>query len=148
MTEELNLKSMENEKKPNNGKKGVALLVVGIIVLVAIIVFLVMTIFVSPARGDNWYAVFLSNGQTYFGQISKQNSDLIVLKKVHYLQMQQVPPLEEGQEPESQLSLMSVKDELHSPEDEIQINRDHVLYTQKLREDSQVITGIKERSGQ
>ncbi len=148
MTEELTFKSMENEKKSNNGKKGIALLVVGIIVLVAIIVFLVMTIFISPARGDNWYALFLTNGQTYFGQISKQNSDLIVLKDVHYLQMQQVPPLEEGEEPQSQLSLMSVKDEIHSPEGEVQINRDHVLYVQKLRENSQIISGIKEQAKQ
>jgi len=94
---------METKEKKTNGKRGVVLLVAGIIILAAIVVFLVVTIFVSPAKANNWYAVFLTNGRTYFGNIV-----------------------------------------LHSPENEMQINRDHILYFQKLREDSQVVASIEQ----
>lgn len=148
MSEELNSKIMENETKPSNGKKSVTLLVVGIIILVAIIVFLVLTIFVSPNKEGSWSAVSLINGRTYFGQITRQNSEVINLENVHYLQMQQVPAQEEGQEPESQLSLMSIKEELHSPVGEMQINRDQVLFIQELKSDSQVVATIKQQLGE
>ncbi len=128
--------------KAANGKKGLVLLIVGIIVLVAIIAFLVMTIFVSPVKGSAWYGVFLTNGRTYFGHIVKQNSQTIVLRDVYYLQVQQVAPTEEGIEPQPQITVVSVEADLHNPENERQINRQHVLYVQKLAQDSQVISTI------
>ncbi|MBU4369837.1 hypothetical protein KKG58_03705 [Patescibacteria group bacterium] len=129
-----------------NGKKGLVLLVVGIIVLVAIIAFLVMTIFVSPVKGSAWYGIFLTNGRTYFGHIVKQNSQTVVLRDVYYLQVQQIPPTEEGVEPQPQITLINVSDDLHSPESEMQISRAHILYVQKLKESSQVVTTIKQLS--
>ncbi len=130
-----------------NGKKGLVLLVVGIIVLVAIIVFLVMTIFVSPVKGSVWYGVFLTNGRVYFGHIVKQNSQTVVLRDVYYLQVQQTPLAEEeGVEAQPQVTLVNISDEIHNPESEMQISRTHILYVQKLKEDSQVITTIKQLS--
>jgi len=131
--------------KAANGKKGLVLLIVGIIVLIAIIVFLVMTIFVSPVKGSTWYGVFLANGRTYFGHIVKQNSQTIVLQDVYYLQVQQVEPTEGGAEPpQPQISVVSIEADIHAPENEMQINLQHVLYVQKLAEDSQIISTIKQ----
>jgi len=135
---------METKEKNCNGKKGIALLVIGIIILVAIVAFLVVTIFVSPAKANDWYAIFLTNGRTYFGNIVNQNSQTVSLKNAHYLQMQQLDPQVEGEQAQTQLSLMSVSDELHSPENEMQINREHILYYQKLKKDSQVVTSLKQ----
>ncbi|MBL7141480.1 hypothetical protein ISS21_00015 [Patescibacteria group bacterium] len=138
---------LKPKKKNIGGKKGVALLIVGIIILVIIIVFLVLTIFVSPIKGGAWYGVFLTNGRTYFGHIVKQNSQVVVLKDVYYLQVQQLAPTEEEQQPQSQLSLVNVADELHGPESEMQISRTHILYIQKLKEDSQVAMTIEQQLG-
>ena len=129
-----------------NGRKGLVLLVVGIIVLIAIVVFLVVTIFISPVKGGDWYAVFLTNGQTYFGHVVKQNSQVLVLRDVHYLQVQQIAPTEEGQTPQSQFSIVNISDDIHGPESEMQISRIHILYSQKLKEDSQVIILIEQRA--
>jgi len=131
--------------KAANGKKGLVLLIVGIIVLVAIVAFLVMTIFVSPVKGGAWYGFFLTNGRTYFGHIVKQNSQTIVLQDVYYLQVQQLPPTEEGVEPpQPQITVVSVETDLHAPENEMQISRQHAVYVQKLAQDSQIIATIKQ----
>ena len=145
MSENFNSKTMETKEKNGNRKNGVALLVVGIVILVVIVAFLVVTIFVSPAKTNDWYAVFLTNGRTYFGNIVKQNSQTVSLKNIYYLQVQQLDPQVEGEQPQTQLSLMSVADELHSPENEMHINREHILYFQKLRKDSQVVVSIEQK---
>lgn len=129
--------------KTTDGKKRLVLLIVGIIVLVAIIVFFVMTVFVSPTKGGAWYGVFLTNGRTYFGHIVKQNSQIIVLQDVYYLQVQQVPT-EEGVESQPQITVISVESDLHTPVNEMQINRQHVLYVQKLAQDSNIISTIEQ----
>jgi len=129
-----------------NGKKGLIPIVVGIIILVAIIAFLVVTIFISPTKGSAWSGVFLTNGRTYFGHIVKQNSQTVVLKDVYYLQVQQPPLNEEGVEPQPQITLVNVSDDFHNPESEMQISRAHILYVQKLKKDSQVVTTIKQLS--
>ena len=138
---------MENKESMNNGKRGLTLLIFSIIILVAIIVFLIFTIFVSPVKGSDMYAVFLSNGRSYFGQIAKQNSQTVVLRNVFYLQVQQIPATEENAEPQPQLSLINVSDEIHGPESEMQISRNHILFLQKLRKDSQVLKSIEEQAG-
>ncbi len=129
-----------------NGKKGLISLIVGIIILAGIIVFLVMTLFVSPAKEGNIDGVFLTNGRIYFGHIIKQNSQTVVLRDVYYLQVQQTPLVEDGIEPQPQVTLVNISDEIHGPESEIQISRIHILYVQKLKEDSQVVATIKQLS--
>lgn len=136
-----------SEAKKVNGKKGLVLLIFGIIILVAIVAFLIFTIFVSPKAVD-WYAVFLADGRTYFGHLSRQNSQVLVLKDVYYLRVQQSPAEEGKEQPQPQISLVNVSDELYGPENEMQISRQQVLFTQKLRTDSQVVATIEQQKGQ
>lgn len=126
------------------GQKGLILLIVGILILVAVVVFLFFTIFSSSSAGSSFYAVFLTNGRTYFGHIAKQNSNILVLRDVYYLQVQQLEPTEEGVQPQPQLSLVNVSDELHAPESEMTINWAHVLFLQKLQKESQVVSTIEQ----
>ena len=133
-----------NPKGSKCGKTGIIMLIVGVIILIGIITFLVYTVFSSTRGESSWSAVFLTNGRTYFGHVSRQTSDTLVLKDVYYLQVQQLAPQEEGGEPQPQLSIMSIVDELHSPENEMQINRNHVLFIEKLKKDSQVVTTIEQ----
>lgn len=132
------------ETKKANSKKSIVMLIVGIIIIVAIVVFLIFTIFVSPRAGD-WYAVFLTNGRSYFGHVVKQNSQTLILKDVYYLQVQQVAVEKEGEQPQSQISLVNVSDEIHGPESELQITRQQILFIQKLRANSQVVASIEQQ---
>lgn len=97
--------------------------------------------------GENYQAVFLSNGQVYFGQVSNRNSTYVLLKDVYYLQVNQVlQPVAGKKEPEPQQALSLAKlgtSELHKPKDEMYINRDHILFIEDLESDSQVVQAIE-----
>lgn len=136
----------------SKGKKhGLVVLIVGIIILIVLVVVLTF-VFLKPAinqtSSSSWSAVFLTNGRTYFGKIGKETTEFITLDDVYYLQVQQVPPSVEGEESQSQLSLMSIGDEIHGPENFMRINKDHVLFIEKLKANSSVVSSIEQQMNQ
>lgn len=103
----------------------------------------------ATAKPSGYQAVFLTNGQVYFGKISNAQSTYATLTDIFYLQVVQ-PPLQGQQQPgqqpaapQPQISLVKLGNELHGPVDEMQINRDHVLFYEDLKEDGQVVQAIK-----
>jgi len=101
----------------------------------------------STVETAGWQAVFLSNGQVYFGRITSESERKLVLEEIYYLQVtQQIQPTPEGQETQAQqnLSLVKLGNELHGPEDTMRINMDHVLFIEELKEDSSVVSAIKD----
>ncbi len=100
---------------------------------------------------NNYSAVFLSNGQVYFGVISYPKNDklgdsnYIILKDIYYLQvsspLQQAPPNGVKQEPK--LTLVKLGTELHAPEDYMQINSRQIIFIEKLKSDGQVVQAIE-----
>jgi len=137
-----NSDSFSSSKRKNNG---LLTLIVGIIILIILVIALFLVI-LKPAMNQNssWSAVFLTNGRTYFGKIEKENTEFMTLNDVYYLQVQQAPPVAEGEEPQSQLSLMSVGDEIHGPENFMRINKDHVLFIEELKANSSIVTSIEQ----
>jgi len=128
-----------NKKSPSR-RMGVILLVAGIIILVGIVVMLLLM--VIPVKQTSWQAVYATNGQMYFGHIVKDNGKVLVLKDVHYLQMQQVAATQEGEQPSQQLTVVKAGSEVYGPTGEMRINWDHIIFTQQLKADSQVIGAI------
>lgn len=137
-------------KKSGSGGKIIA--VVAVIVVILIGLFLVskytswnvLNINKGNPVASGWQAVFLSNGQVYFGKVAKQNSETLLLKDIYYLQVAQSPqPAPEGgQQNQQNLSLVKLGNELHGPKDEMFINMDHVLFTESLKSDSRVVDAI------
>lgn len=129
-----------------------------VIVLIIIIGFLVnqytgVNLFgSSPSKlsGDmaynpnSYHAIFLSNGQVYFGKITATSADKTVLKDIYYLQvsqpLQQVPP--SGEQNQPKLSLVKLGNELHGPMDRMLINNSHILFVEELKSDSKVVEAI------
>ena len=153
----LNMSDETTQVKNASGKKSsggvfasiVAIVVVVLIALYAISSFTSLNILgLNPqATSDNWKAVFLSNGQVYFGKVENERTNPVVLKDIYYLQVTQ--PLQqvgEGQRPvtaqEPQLSLVKLGNELHGPEDQMRINKDHILFVEDLKGDSRVVEAI------
>jgi len=96
----------------------------------------------------DWQAVFLTNGQVYFGKVQSYNSNYLHLEDIYYLQVVQAP-LQQTQEGaaaqpqgQSELSLVKLGNELHGPQDAMKINSAHVLFTEKLQSDSKVVDAI------
>lgn len=90
-----------------------------------------------------WQAVFLSNGQVYFGNISKMSPEIITLEKIYYLQTS--GPLQAGGDQQAQdLALVKLGSELHGPTDAMMINRDQILFIETLKSDSKVVKAIEQ----
>jgi len=117
------------------------------VLICLIFVFLVLYFFWSNfglglrGRKTAWQAVFLSNGQVYFGKIIRETKNILVLQDVYYLQVTQ-----EGGEKnvQPQLSLIKLGEEPHRPEDEMRINKEHILFVEDLKPDSEVVRIIEE----
>jgi nitrogen fixation-related uncharacterized protein len=91
-----------------------------------------------------YQAVFLSNGQVYFGMITDRSRDGVVLEDVYYLRTQQElqAPTEDEEARKPQVTLVKLGDEIHAPLDRMTINREHVLYIETLKDDGQVVRAI------
>lgn len=119
--------------------------IVGIVVVVAIVVLAVMGSQGKFSNKDQYQAVFLTNGQVYFGKVSGERSKLVTVTDIYYLRVQQaVQPAEGETASQSQVQLIKLGNELHGPEDEMRINRDQILFIEDLKDDGRVVTAIKD----
>jgi hypothetical protein len=98
------------------------------------------TVFGSK-NNATYQAVFLANGQVYFGKIISDKGGYITLNNIYYLQA--VQPIQ-GSSAESQpFSLVKLGKELHGPADIMYINKSQVLFYEDLRADSNVVKTIE-----
>jgi len=96
-----------------------------------------------------YQAVFLSNGQVYFGKITKTSSEEVVLKDIYYLitrpaLQDQTPEASAAAQQQPGYTLVKLGQEMHGPTDEMRINRKHVLFIEGLKEDGRVVQAIIE----
>jgi len=98
----------------------------------------------KATKTENYSAVFLVNGQVYFGKIDDTISNYTVLTDIYYLQVDQpIQPAQTNITDQPQISLIKLGDEIHGPKDEMKINKDQVLFIEDLKEDGQVVKAIK-----
>jgi hypothetical protein len=95
---------------------------------------------------SRYQAIFLTNGQVYFGKLSDNGTDLVDLNDIWYLQVQQgtqsAEALKNATE-QGQVSLAKLGNELHGPDDEMSIAKDQVLFWENLKNDSKVVKTIQ-----
>ena len=88
------------------------------------------------------HAVFLTNGQAYFGYLDNTNDDFVTLRDVYYL-----PPSERLQDGSSRegkkLSLRRLGSEIHGSDGTMVINKDTIAFYEKMREDYKINDAIK-----
>ena len=92
----------------------------------------------APKAGSEYQAVFLDNGQAYFGKLEKADSKYTLLKDVYYIQSQQDPATREVN-----IVLTKRGSELHGP-DMMYINHSHILIIESVTPGSKVGQLIKE----
>ena len=97
-----------------------------------------------PTAGEGYQAVFLSNGQVYFGKITETSSSYLTLDDVHYLIAQSPLQDQQGATPSAQpqYTLRKLGSELHGPEGKMIINRKHILFMEELKTDGKVVEAI------
>jgi hypothetical protein len=94
-------------------------------------------------------AVFLTNGQVYFGKVSEVNKQYLTLNNIYYLNVnQQVQPNQKDASGNSaannSISLVKLGCELHGPADQMVINREQVTFWENLKSDGQVSKAISQ----
>lgn len=98
----------------------------------------------TAVKNNQYQALFLTNGQVYFGKLANVTDKYVKMTDIYYLQVQQpVQPAEGQQQQDPQVSLVKLGEELHGPEDEMQINRDQVLFWENLKGNGKVAEAIK-----
>lgn len=145
----------QGEMTPSQGGSKMPWLILGIIVLVLVILGVLFrgSLFkgsgTAPAadvtaKSSGYQAVFLTNGQVYFGKISNPNSDYVTLDSIFYLQVgpAQGSGTNASASPQS-ISLVKLGNELHGPVDEMHISRSQILFYEDLKSDGQVVKAIE-----
>lgn len=90
-----------------------------------------------------YQAVFLNNGQVYFGNIKDLNRRFIDLQNIYYLQTSQNgAATNTTTSAATNVSLVKLGCELHSPYDEMVINNDQVIFWENLQDSGQVVKAI------
>jgi hypothetical protein len=87
-----------------------------------------------PVGHAKYQAIFLTNGQTYFGRYLDRLGPYVKLDNAFYIQQQAAQ--QEGQQ--GDLKLVRRGSELHEPDPEMLIPKDAILFIEDLRPDSQV----------
>ncbi len=134
--------------QPEEQKKGVNAWIWVIIILILIIA---AVIWYAKGQGQgtppenaqiatgDYQAVFLDNGQVYFGKLKISKSEFFSLTDVFYLQTGAI-----GLDQTSNLSLTKLGNEAHGPEDKMEINKEHILFVEDMKSDSKVVKAIQD----
>ena len=119
-------------------------------ILIAIILVILASLFFvfQYTSGGNYFsntstlerkAIFLTNGQVYFGEIEKENDKYVVLTDIYYLKTQEQLS---ASNTDKKIAIIKLGEEIHGPEDQMYINRDQILFFEPMRKDSKINEAI------
>lgn len=120
--------------------------------IVVIIVCLVVLALILPrllgGMSKGYQAVFLTNNQVYFGKVQSRGFNFITLSDIYYIQVTQDLQSQsatgsQAAGTQASINLVKLGSELHGPQNSMKINRDHILFIEDLKPDSQVVTAIE-----
>jgi hypothetical protein len=99
---------------------------------------------IHAVQKDKYQAVFLNNGQVYFGNIRALSGKTLDLQNIYYLQTSGGTETAAAASSSSNVSLVKLGCELHAPYDQMLINDDQVIFWENLKDDGQVVKAIKD----
>lgn len=98
----------------------------------------------NQVMSDRYQAVFLNNGQVYFGKLHGYYGNKPYMTDVHYFQANSQTAATESNSA-NQL-LVKLGSEVHSPEGKLILNKDAILFVENLTEGSKVTEAIKKET--
>ena len=116
------------------------------IILVAALSFVGWSFYQSSVSAhidkDKYQAVFLTNGQVYFGKLQRLNGDYYQLTDIFYLQTKTTDsstnPQKTTTDETTDVQLIKLGSEVHGPEDEMIMTKDQILFIENLKKDGTV----------
>ncbi len=140
------------EPKHTTGKGRAVKVVLIILVFMVIVAFIGISLWQdgtfrnisqSIRFKSSYQAIFLSNGQLYFGKITEITNEYIMMDSPHFLQLAQEPGEQVEPEVQPEMKLISIKDEFHKPKDFVMIEKSSVIFIEELRDVSQIADAIE-----
>jgi len=139
-----------NNGKQKKTKKQLIAMAIGSILLVAALAagswFFYQSSTTANIDNSKYQAVFLTNGQVYFGKLQMLNGNYIKLTDVYYLQAQTTDTTADLQattkDNSSDVQLIKLGNEIHGPSDEMIISKDQMLFFENLKKDGKVASSI------
>lgn len=138
---------VNNDKKSKKKRKW-PLFLIGVIILVVVLVggyFAKQAISPSPINKDKFQAVFLTNGQVYFGRLTRGHG-YYKLSDVYYLQNKTGEDTNASDQlgSNTDVELIKLGNEVHGPEDVMIIESSQVLFFENLKNDGNVVKTIQQ----
>lgn len=136
--------SLVNQPTPRpSSKKGLIWtfsIITGIIIagLIGWIVFSTIKNSTTGIDTSRYQAVFLSNGQIYFGKLENFSDSAFRITSVYYPQAETSEEDAEAVQNQGNVQIIRLGDEVHGPDNEMFILKEQVLYYENLKEDSRV----------
>lgn len=120
-------------------KHFVALVIIAALIAAGLFAWSKMT---NQIDGARYQAVFLTNGQVYFGKLHDYYGNRPYMTDVYYFQGSNAG----GTSQSSTQQLRKLGQEVHGPEQKLILNKDSILFVENLREDSSVVSAIAKGS--
>ena len=141
--------NLDRHGKPKRGKAKFSLKIAAIIVLLGMLLsggwFFYQSRTSANIDGGRYQAVFLTNGQVYFGKLQTLNGGYLKLNDIYYLETNSTDTsasLQNATSTAANVQLIKLGSEIHGPDDEMIINKDQVLFFENLKNDSTVAKSI------
>lgn len=140
-----------SQTKKSDRKSGGLLQVASVVLLFAVALLVIALAFFLAFGGngqekaimkDKYQAVFLNNGQVYFGSIKGIGNKSLDLQDIYYLQTSTGANTSANTQSSTNVSLVKLGCELHGPYDRMLINSDQVIFWENLQDTSQVVKAI------
>ena len=144
-----NVLGLARRSSNSSGLLTTVLVVMLIITSIVTCAYLVTRLATAGAYGNDiktkqFQALFLTNGQVYFGHLAGINNGYVKLTDIFYLQVQQqVQPGSSSNTQNPNVSLAKLGNELHGPEDAMYVSRDQVLFWENLKNSGKVVQAIQ-----
>lgn len=144
----MEVNKVESTKEPGRGRipfltrrlyKVIATVFMGGLILVAAVWLLLPR--GQQINTDQYQAVYLVNGQMYFGELQNTEGTYLYMKSPYMPQNNTSNSSTDATDAAN--ALIRVKNQLWGPEDSIAIRADQVAFWQNLRDDSKVTQAIE-----
>lgn len=115
------------------------------LVLIGGVVALTWKYSITQPDSDSYQAVFLDNGQVFFGKLAGVTGQYATLSRAYYSKEVNLPEdatAAQKAAAANNVSLVKAGDEVYGPENTMQIRADKILFWQNLRSDSKVVRAI------
>jgi cytochrome c biogenesis protein ResB len=133
-------------KKGRISRTGVIVAVVAVLLVLGAAFAWKMALTPNLVKKDQYQAVFLTNGQVYFGKLQSGGPQFLKLEDVYYLQTNQDPQKTDSNKTDGTnqtQTLIRLGKEIHGPDNEMVISRDQVLFFENISNNGTVGKAIQ-----